>query len=1180
MLPMIWKDQMDFVLFVYGMAFLLMAVVCVALRRQERAVPWKYLALFGLTHGAGEWLDMLALGLADSSAFAMARLALKAVSFAFLLEFGRIGNGAPRARAVWPWIILCLAGLTALGVQDGLPGVTAAVRYGLALPGTLWAGLALLRAARMRQHGSLCLSVAAGAMLLYGLAAGLVTPPATLPPASIINNDIFLSFTGFPVQVVRCLLTGALACVFWIRYEANRSDLQPRRHGPVAFVLALLVLLGAGWYATQWTGQRQNARQLAGILDLAQRTALAISPEHVKDLAGSSEDLGNLNYRRLKEQLKTMRARMQQVRFLYLLRRLEGRAVFLADSEPVGGRDESQPGEVYEQASPGLLSILISGSTYIEGPLADKWGTWFSGFAPIRDRRTGRLLAVLGVDQDARLFSAAVGVERLKAICLTALFCLVLLLSFVCRRRFREALMQPRLSLASDLLLRWGLPTIIVLIGTALSLTAFMENRRSAQDAFQAAFRQQAALQAEAISLELDRQMDSLDGLRRFWESEDSVDRDEFARFVASVKERFPVQAVEWVPRVRGGERAYYEASARQEGLAEFRITEKDPSGSMITAPDRDQYFPAYYVEPLQGNEATVGLDLASEPLRRAAIWKACDQGHAAVTQPLRLVQETGRQTGVLVFAPVYGRGALPPTVEKRRQDLKGFVVAVYRIGDFMQGALAGLSRKALPFVLEDLSASPENRLLYSHAQQARAAAYERVHFEMQMDIAGRDWQITIEPNRDFVESNMSRNYWFMLAGGLLLTALLTLYMNNLVTGRFRAEDLVRRQTSQLQESEERFKYAMSGTREGIWDWNIAEGASFYSRQWKEMLGYRDEEITSSTAEWEKRVHPDDMPMVRQALDRHFQGQTEMYEIEYRLMCSDGSWKWILGRGSVIERAADGRPLRMVGTQTDISQRKDAEQKLKQILAELKRSNEELEQFAYVSSHDLQEPLRMIVSYLQLLERRYKGRLDADADEFIGFAVDGAHRMQTLINDLLAYSRVTTKGRPFEPTDCRDAVQGACANLKLRIDETGSRIEYGQLPTVLADSSQLTQLFQNLIGNALKYRSLQPPRISIEAELRDREWLFSVQDNGIGIEPRYFERIFVIFQRLHSRSEHSGTGIGLAVCKKIVERHGGIIWVSSEPGTGSTFYFTIPAGDVNQGPAIGARSEDSSSSWS
>jgi light-regulated signal transduction histidine kinase (bacteriophytochrome) len=226
---------------------------------------------------------------------------------------------------------------------------------------------------------------------------------------------------------------------------------------------------------------------------------------------------------------------------------------------------------------------------------------------------------------------------------------------------------------------------------------------------------------------------------------------------------------------------------------------------------------------------------------------------------------------------------------------------------------------------------------------------------------------------------------------------------------------------------------------------------------------------------------------------------------------------------------------------------------------ELGRSNRELELFAYVASHDLQEPLRMVHSYLQLLERRYKGQLDDDADEFIGFAVDGADRMQTLIMDLLTYSRVGTRGKPFEPTDLGDALEAALANLQVAIEESGARITHDQMPTLSVDATQITQLFQNLVGNAIKFHQQnEPPEIHVGAEHKDSNYVLSVQDNGIGIDSQYFDRIFMIFQRLHTREEYDGTGIGLALCKKIVERHGGSIWVESQPGEGATFSFTIP----------------------
>jgi PAS domain S-box-containing protein len=242
----------------------------------------------------------------------------------------------------------------------------------------------------------------------------------------------------------------------------------------------------------------------------------------------------------------------------------------------------------------------------------------------------------------------------------------------------------------------------------------------------------------------------------------------------------------------------------------------------------------------------------------------------------------------------------------------------------------------------------------------------------------------------------------------------------------------------------------------------------------------------------------------------------------------------------------------------DITTRKKAEGRLLQTLTELNRSNEELGQFAYIASHDLQEPLRMVASYTQLLSKRYKGKLDADADEFIAFAVDGANRMQRLIQDLLSYSRVGTKGKPLVDTSSEGALEQAIVNLGGAIEESGALVTHDVLPPVLADEGQLVQLFQNLLGNAIKYHRPGVPRVHISsAKNADTKWMFSVQDNGLGIETKYFERIFGMFQRLHKREEFDGTGIGLAICKKIVERHGGSISVESQPGQGSTFRFAL-----------------------
>jgi PAS domain S-box-containing protein len=243
----------------------------------------------------------------------------------------------------------------------------------------------------------------------------------------------------------------------------------------------------------------------------------------------------------------------------------------------------------------------------------------------------------------------------------------------------------------------------------------------------------------------------------------------------------------------------------------------------------------------------------------------------------------------------------------------------------------------------------------------------------------------------------------------------------------------------------------------------------------------------------------------------------------------------------------------------DITERKRAEEELRERTEDLLRSNTELEKFAYVASHDLQEPLRMVTNYTQLLQQRYQGKLDSDADEFIAYAVDGAARMRTLINELLAYSRVGTQGAPFVLTALDDLLDDALRGLEMTLSDVDAVVTRDPLPELWCDPTQIARVFQNLIVNAAKFHDADPPQIHVGARLEGEGWVFSVKDNGIGIDPEHFDRIFVIFQRLQSRAEYEGTGMGLAIGKRIVERHGGRIWVESRPGAGSTFFFTLPA---------------------
>ena len=321
------------------------------------------------------------------------------------------------------------------------------------------------------------------------------------------------------------------------------------------------------------------------------------------------------------------------------------------------------------------------------------------------------------------------------------------------------------------------------------------------------------------------------------------------------------------------------------------------------------------------------------------------------------------------------------------------------------------------------------------------------------------------------------------------------------------------------------------------------------------MTGYRESEVVGLPLSVFLLEDPESASRVQEEMDaaiRDGRAENEGWRVR-----KDGSRFWA-NTVLVALRDDHGELIGFGKIMRDLTEQRRLDAVVAAKVDELGRSNKELEQFAYVASHDLQEPLRMVTSYVQLLAKRYGGKLGADADDFIGYAVDGVGRMQQLINDLLAFSRVGTRGGTLQSTDAGAVLERVLEGLQITIQEAGATITHDPLPVVHADPSQLGQLLQNLIGNGIKFRGTAPPRVHIGVEPRGDHWLFTVRDNGIGFEAQYAERIFVIFQRLHGRGEYAGTGIGLAICRKIVERHGGQIWAASEPGRGSTFHFTWP----------------------
>jgi signal transduction histidine kinase len=394
----------------------------------------------------------------------------------------------------------------------------------------------------------------------------------------------------------------------------------------------------------------------------------------------------------------------------------------------------------------------------------------------------------------------------------------------------------------------------------------------------------------------------------------------------------------------------------------------------------------------------------------------------------------------------------------------------------------------------------------------------------------------------------------FLVGSALALAVFgfLVLYMRQ-ERARSRAED-------RLEREETRLKMALRNGRYGLFDWRVTSGYVYFSHENMHLLGEEPGSWAPNYASWESRLHPEDRDRTLSILQAHLAGNSERYDARFRMRAADGTWRWFHALGVVVERDSAGRPLRMVGTQGDVTDDMAAQAALEEKSRRLEESNRDLEQFAYVASHDLREPLRMVSNYLGLIRRRHADLIEGEVGEFMAFAEDGAKRMARLVNDLLDYSRVSSHALPVESLSLRSVIDDAMGNLTLPLRDSQAEVVLPDGdPRILGDRGQLVRVFQNLIGNALKYRALDRPcKVVVDHVAAGGRVEVSVSDNGIGFRQEDAERIFLIFQRLHGPGEYEGTGIGLAICRRIVERHGGRIEARGMPGEGSVFRFTLP----------------------
>ena len=725
---------------------------------------------------------------------------------------------------------------------------------------------------------------------------------------------------------------------------------------------------------------------------------------------------------------------------------------------------------------------------------------------------------------------------------------------------------------------------VLMALGVAFFVTFFFLVRGYERERKKDLFARIAQSQIQAFFRRANGDLEALLSVGHFFAASQEVDEGEFHRFVQGpLKWHTEIESFEWVPAVPAEQRRAFEENY---GIA---IHELNSDERVVPASEREIYYPIRFAESLGGTPFSRGYDIGSDPITRHAIETALQSGsgNLVATERLPLPQDANSfssGTGVRILLPVYRNEMSSTNAMGSRPRILGFLAAVLRPSAMIRTTIYASSAEKLNVCLFDRSAPDDAGLLdaqFSDVQAPRPTSLQEAlagdastMVTESVQIANRLWTLVCKPSEGFAWKG-DWEAWAVLVGGILLTGLLSSYLYTLLGQAAYVENLITKRTRELaamnvrlqneiaerergenalKESEAHYQSLVDTVPMNILRKNLEGRITFGNRLYCETMGIPQDRIVGKT---DFDLFPEELARKYVADDRKVIESKRIFEGVEKHRRRDGS----LAHMQVLKAPVTDAGGKVVGIQVifwDVTEKKVAEDHLKQTLDDLARSNRDLEQFAYVASHDLQEPLRMIASYTKLLSKRFEENVDGEAAEFVHYAVEGAVRMQQLINDLLAYSRLGSRGHPFEEIAMEQVVRDTLANLQISIDENCALITNDPLPKVHGDRVQLTQLLQNLLSNSIKFKSDQSPKIHVSAVEKDRHWIFSVRDNGIGLDPQYADRIFVIFQRLHTRDKYPGTGIGLAICKKIVERHGGEIWVESKPGKGATFYFSLP----------------------
>jgi PAS domain S-box-containing protein len=698
--------------------------------------------------------------------------------------------------------------------------------------------------------------------------------------------------------------------------------------------------------------------------------------------------------------------------------------------------------------------------------------------------------------------------------------------------------------------LKTNLPALgFFILGISITYFVWKDAENARENNRHELFELRANQARHVLQERLDDYAQILRGSAALFYAADTVTRERWKIYTdrLNVDENYPgilgIGFAEYIPQDRLDDHI---TRVRAEGFPDYDIK---PAGL------RDEYTSIVFLEPMNWrNKRAFGFDMLSEPVRREAMESARDLGKPVFSGKVILIQEVDKniQAGFLLYLPVYF--GTPATIEERRKNLRGFVYSPFRSYDLLDAVFAGSFDDLDVKIFDGHSTSPDD-LIYSKDRSRELPKDSGLVSVKSIELPKRLWTIHFRALPGFGSEDSKNQAYFILLTGFLTSLLVFFILWSVSSTRTRALAIAEKMTRMLRESQEHFQAVTETANDAIVSADSESRIIYFNKCAEGMFGRTASETIGKPL---SLLMPDGYwPSHKAGVRRYLEtGEKKLIGniVEVEGKRSDGtlfpieislaSWKTVKGTFfTAIIR--------------DISERKRIQKELEAKTTELKKSNQELESFATVASHDLQEPLRTVSSYLQLFEKRYREKVDKEGKSFIEVAVNAAHRMKTLINNLLEYSRLNS-GREFKKVNLNDVITHVLLSMRETIESKKAKVHLRSLPVIKANAFQMTQLFQNLIINGIKFAKKDvPPEITIGSKEHQDEYEFFVADNGIGIEAPYLSKIFEIFQRLHNMEEYPGTGIGLSICKKIVENHQGKIWAESEPGKGTVFYFTI-----------------------